>query len=160
MERVNRILQHPLYRQCLQEISELEKGRRFCGHDMAHFLDVARIAYLLSLKEQAALCKETVYAAALLHDIGRHLQYREGTPHEQASAQLARQILKDCGFSGQESEEIAEAILRHRDAEAGGEKTLAGYLWRGDKLSRSCFCCAAEKECSWAPWKKNKKLTY
>ena len=49
MERVNEILQDPLYRTCLSKIAFFERDRIFCGHDMAHFLDVARLAYLFNL---------------------------------------------------------------------------------------------------------------
>ena len=40
MERVNGILKDPLYRTCLSKIALFERDRIFCGHDMAHFLDV------------------------------------------------------------------------------------------------------------------------
>ena len=46
MERVNGILKDPLYRTCLSKIALFERDRIFCGHDMAHFLDVARLAYI------------------------------------------------------------------------------------------------------------------
>ena len=59
--------------------------RIFCGHDMAHFLDVARLAYLFNLEENLKLEKEEIYTAALLHDVGRFVQYEDGTPHQLAS---------------------------------------------------------------------------
>ena len=51
MERVNRILKNHTYQDCLQQIYRLEAGRIFCGHDMTHFLDVARLAYIFNLEE-------------------------------------------------------------------------------------------------------------
>ena len=125
---------------------------------MAHFLDVARIAQLLNLEEAVGLSKEMIYAAALLHDIGRHLQYREGTPHEQASALLAPQILKECGFTESESAEILEAIRQHRNAGIREERNLSGLIYRADKLSRSCFACPAEPQCDWKNEKKNWRI--
>ena len=57
-------------------------------------MDVARIAYILSADRAYAVSKEIIYAAALLHDIGKWKQYEDGTPHEKASADLAEQILQ------------------------------------------------------------------
>ncbi len=62
-------------------------------------MDVARIAYILSVDGAYAISKEIIYAAALLHDIGKWKQYEDGTPHEKASADLAEQILEASGFS-------------------------------------------------------------
>ena len=43
-----------------------------------------------------------IYATALLHDIGRHIQYRQGIGHEISSAQIAPLILDDCDFTVEE----------------------------------------------------------
>ncbi len=156
MKRIDKILADPQYQDCLRQIAEYEKDRIFCHHDMNHFLDVARIAYLLSLEENIdAGGKELIYAAALLHDAGRHVQYADGTPHDIASAKIATEILPRCGFSGDEIREITEAILAHRGNTIAGRTGLAGILYRADKLSRNCFCCSAEKECNWPEEKKN-----
>ena len=99
LQRVNAICRHPLWQTSRKRIEELEQDRVFCGHDVIHFLDVARLAWIENLEQQLGLEKEHVYAAALLHDIGRHLQYERGIPHEEGSVMLAGQILRDCGFS-------------------------------------------------------------
>lgn len=158
MERINQICAHPLWRESVEKIQELERDRVFCGHDRAHFLDVARLAYIEALERGLSLSRELIYAAALLHDIGRHLQYLEGTPHDQASAALARQILTDCGFSNEERAAVIAAILRHRDPETKNGQDLAGVLYRADKRSRACLFCAAQAECSWSQDKKNLTL--
>lgn len=158
MERVNRILKNERYRACLEENRKCEEKRIFCHHDMTHFLDVARLAYLINLEENVGVSKERIYAAALLHDIGRHQQYREGIPHEIASAEIAPEILRHCGFSEQETVQIVEAIANHRNADVKGRRDLTGLIYRGDKLSRSCFGCMAEKECNWKRDKKNLEL--
>ncbi len=160
MERVNRILRHPLYLECLDKIRKAEEGRIFCGHDMAHFLDVARLAHILNLREEAGMAEELIYAAALLHDCGRFRQYEDGTPHEQASARIAPEILQDCAFSEGECALIIEAILSHRNRESGKRRDLAGLLYRADKMSRSCFACPAQEECSWPDGKKNLELVW
>ena len=41
MKRVNRIWEHPLYREAYARIRELEQDREFCGHSAEHFLAVA-----------------------------------------------------------------------------------------------------------------------
>ena len=72
MKRVNRILAHPRFQIYKEEIKKWEEDRPFCGHDVSHLLDVARIACILSLEEKCEVSKEYIYTAALLHDIGIH----------------------------------------------------------------------------------------
>lgn len=160
MERVDKILQHAKYQKYLKKNKKEEKKRIFCKHDMVHFLDVARIGWIINLEKNLQIDKELIYGAALLHDIGRHLQYTEGTPHEEASALLAPAILKDCGFSEEETAVIVEAISRHRDKTAAEEENLNGVLYLADKASRPCFACEAEKLCDWKKDKKNKTIKY
>ncbi len=160
MERVNRILKNQKYQEHIGKIKQAEENRIFCCHNMGHFLDVARIAALMNAEEKLGIDKELIYAAALLHDIGRHVQYADGTPHEQASAKLAPEILEQAGFQAGEQEEILRAIREHRNAEIAGEKSLAGILYRADKASRACFACVAEKQCDWKAEKKNQEIRY
>ena len=49
---------------------------------MSHLLDVARIAYIRNLEKGYGFRKDVIYAAAVLHDIGKALQYEEKVPHE------------------------------------------------------------------------------
>lgn len=160
MERVNRILNNRIYQTCLSKTAAFERTRIFCGHDMAHFLDVARLAYLFNLEEELHIDKELIYAAALLHDVGRFIQYENGMPHQSAGLPLAEMIMEDCGFSKAEREEILHAIENHRNSGIAQEKNLAGILYRADKLSRNCFGCRAEKECDWSREKKNLTIQY
>ena len=155
MERIDRILNSPVYRENLNKNRAAEAGRRFCRHNMGHFLDVARIAWIWNLEEGLGIDRELVYAAALLHDIGRHVQYGDGTPHEEASAAIAPDILRECGFDSGETELIVDAVWSHRNPEVKQEKTLRGLLYRADKASRACFDCEAEKDCGWKKGKKN-----
>lgn len=154
----------------MQKNEEAEEDRRFCRHDMRHFLDVARLALILNLRNRclsgsgpgdcSQRSEELIYAAALLHDIGRWKQYEDGTPHEKASALLAPEILSDCGFSEEETRQITAAILNHRREAVKEDQSLSGLLYRADKMSRSCFCCEAERECNWKGSNKNLKLRY
>ncbi len=160
MERVNRILANGTYKMHLEKIRAAEEDRLFCCHNMGHFLDVARIAMQLNAQEELGISKEIIYATALLHDIGRHVQYMDGTPHERASVALAPEIMEECGFDEKEQEEILTAIGNHRNKEIAGEKSLSGIIYRGDKLSRPCFCCEMERECDWSKSKKNLYLEF
>lgn len=160
MKRIDKILNHDLFKECLKKTYAFEEERIFCRHNMEHFLSVARIAQILNLKQKLHIKKAYVYAAALLHDVGRFRQYEDGTPHEKAGGVLAPQILKDCGFTEDETEGIVRAILSHRDSSVEEEKSLRGILYRADKLSRSCYVCPVESECDWKNDKKNLTLRY
>lgn len=158
MERVNQILQNELFIKCYKKIEKWEKKREFCCHNMVHFMDVARIAYIYDLEEKLDIEKELIYAAALLHDIGRFKQYEDKTPHENASLKYAPKILKDCGFSQEEIEVISEVIGNHRNKEIAEEHSFRGIFYRADKASRACFACKSESKCDWKSEKKNMKI--
>lgn len=160
MDRIDKILKHHVFIECIQKNETVEKDRIFCRHNMTHFLDVARIGRIINAEEGLGTETELIYAAALLHDIGKHMQYAEGISHELASARFAAVILPDCGFEQNETDVIIEAIRGHRDERSACEKSLKGILYRADKLSRACFCCPAEGECSWKDGKKNRSLRY
>ena len=162
--RRNKIIQNLKYKEYVRRIEEHEKDRIFCKHDMIHFLDVCRLSEILWLKNKEAYLDkvntELIYAAGLLHDVGRWQEYEEGVRHEIASARLSVEILKECGFEKQEIDEIILSIGNHRNKEVKEEFTLSGILYRADKMSRSCFCCKAEKECVWDISKKNMEIYY
>ena len=158
MDRVNQICKHPLYQTELHKLQLLEADREFCRHTPEHFLDVARLAYIRALEENYSVSKELIYCTALLHDIGRARQYEDGTPHDEAGAVIAEQILKELGFSPEEIQAIVSAIRGHR---AETNQTILGQLiYRADKKSRNCFSCKAEPECYWSSAKKNMTIQY
>lgn len=162
MERIGRILDHPLYREAYQKIEEHEKDRIYCCHDMEHFLAVARLAYIKVLEEDRKINKELLYAASLLHDIGRAKEYEEKISHDEAGIELSEIILSDCGFSKEEKKEILRAVGGHRGFEPsnqGGKKTMADLLQWADKKSRNCMVCRASKTCKWQEEQKNKTVT-
>ena len=160
MERIDKILNHDLFIENMQKNEAAEAERSFCRHNMGHLLDVARIAMILNLEEALNIQKDVVYAAALLHDIGRHVQYEKGTPHELASAEIAPSILRDCGYDEKETSVIIDAIRLHRTAGIAENHDLSGILYRADKASRACFACKAEKFCDWKQNKKNFTIRY
>ena len=127
--RLQRIWEHPLFQKSLLETERLERERIFCGHDRTHLFDVARIAYIENLETGANVPKYLIYAAALLHDAGRYLQYTKGIPHHEASAEIAAKILPECGFSQEETGQILDAVRSHRDRTTAGDNGLSGLIY-------------------------------
>lgn len=157
MKRVNAIVHHPVFADRLKRLETLEAERIFCRHDFPHLLDVARMMWIAVLEQQIPVDREVVYAAALLHDIGRADQLERGIPHDQAGAELAAQILPEAGFTPEETREIIRAILAHRTD--GSTETLGQLLYRADKACRACWRCGAKCECNWSEEKKNTDIT-
>lgn len=157
MERFNAILHDKEYRYYLDRNRNAETGRIFCRHGLEHFLDVARIAWIINMEEQQGYPKEIIYVTALLHDIGKFMQYEQQIPHEKASWDLARKFLERQDFTPEESSLIGRGILGHREQESAG---FAELIYRADKLSRPCFTCEAAEECNWDPQKKNRSIYY
>lgn len=159
MNKVNSILNNEKFKEYLNKNNQAEKERKFCRHNLQHFMDVARISYIMTLENKLEIEKEIVYATALLHDIGRWMQYSKGVSHEIASYELAQDILVECGFSEKERNIISSAILNHRK-KANDEGTFEHVFYISDKLSRNCFNCHAADECNWSEQKKNYKIKY
>ncbi len=160
MDRIDRILNHDLFKYHLEKNMAAEAHRSFCCHNLQHFLDVARIGVIINYEEQLGLDREWIYAAALLHDLGKHLQYEQGVSHEAVSAEIAPIILRDCGFPDKETDVIIDAIMNHRDRRAAEKPDLRGVLYQADKASRACFACEAQKECNWRDNQKNLRIKY
>lgn len=146
MSRVNRILHDDEFLSYSKKNEEAESERIYCRHNLFHSLDVCRIACILNLEKNLHLEKEVIYAAGLLHDIGRWKEYEDGTDHASASKELAAEILKRCGFSNEESIEILCAIEGHRKNRTS-PFPLGELLYRADKLSRNCTGCTARSTC-------------
>lgn len=155
MERINKLLSSKKYKEYLKKVEVLEKDRIFCKHNMEHFLDTARIAYIMCLEQGIKIDKEVIYAFGFLHDIGRWMQYEMGIPHDEASASIAKELLNETGFNEEEIGIIISAILSHRKDDGQG---LSSIFYKADKMSRLCFKCDAQEECNWSDTKKNLNL--
>lgn len=151
MERVNLILKNSKYIEYMETISNLERDRIYCRHNISHSLDVARIAMLIAMEEGVEVSREVVYGAALMHDVGR----AAAGDHRKNSAKMAENILNECGFSKEERNIIEEMILCHGNKGIDGEKSLRGIFYRADKLSRPCYMCQAKQSCYWSDESKN-----
>ncbi len=150
MERVNRLLSSPGYRAHLEALQKYEEDRLFCRHHLDHFLDVARLCWIYLLEERGAQAysRDLVYAAALLHDIGRWMEYEGLGCHARGSAELAGPLLTEAGYSPEESRLITAAVLEHRQKEGAEFSSPLGYFLRkADKHSRLCFHCSARSSC-------------
>ena len=160
MDRINQILNHPIYQKYMAANAAKEKGRIFCRHNINHSLDVARIAYLLNLEEEQQIDKDMIYGAALLHDIGRHVQYETGEKHAFVSARFAPEILRECNFNEEEITEIVDAIYYHGHKNEFGRRGLKALIARADQMSRACFACQAYEDCKWSEERKNHEIEW
>lgn len=173
MDRINRILYHTQYQLYVEKNRVAEADRSFCHHNMAHFMDVARIAMLINLQDKMQIQKDMIYAAAFLHDIGRFVEYEGNGPHDIAGAEIAKELLPQCGFSDRETEIVAEAIMGHRrkqdmDQEIGTLREHTDAPWEklgtllkhADKMSRNCRWCPAKEACNWSSEEKNRAIEW
>ena len=158
MKRADKILKNEKFRGYLQKTAEYEKDRIYCLHDIQHLLDTARIAYIKSLEDGTGIDKEIIYAAALIHDIGRCKQYEDGTPHDKASVMLGREILEECGFALDEIDLILTAVSEHRTE--NNRSPLGALLYDADNTSRMCMLCGARETCKWEKDDMNMEVQY
>ena len=171
--RVDNILKNEDFKQAVRLIEQTEADRIYCRHGLAHLLDVARIGALLMYEKAADMpdlrqdvCIDIVYAAALVHDLGRAMEYEDGTPHDRGSVIYARKILPECGFDQDEVSDIVHAVSFHRTEPESNEpagsraRILRDILYTADKKSRLCFTCGAAETCKWSDEKKNKGILY
>ena len=161
MPRLNAVWNHPLYQKYYRENEKMEHDREFCCHQITHLLDVARIAYIKNLEAGLDIDKELIYTAAILHDIGKALQYTDKIPHEIAGEKIAGEILdtlseKDA-FSETERAWILEAVRGHR-RKCNGMSEVARLFYECDKRSRNCFACPVKEQCNWSEEEKNMEI--
>lgn len=159
MKNTDKILKSTKYKNYLEELEYLERDRFFCRHNYEHFVSVARICYILKLEENVDVEKDMIYSTALLHDLGRVVEIKEGINHAKASVDIAREILEETEFSSDEKKRILDCISSHRGKDLKRDKFFE-IFYRADKLSRPCFRCPAYKECNWSFEKKNHTIIY
>ena len=96
MERFQKIVWHEKYKETYERLQQLEIDRKFCGHDIEHFLSVARISYLMILEKRLPVSKDIIYATALLHDLGRHRDMKEESESFASIFYRADKLSRDC----------------------------------------------------------------
>lgn len=158
MTRVEAVLADSCFTEYVAKNNSSEADRQFCRHTFQHLVDVARITYILMLESgdirrfmeendlNMKLAKEMIYAAGVLHDIGRWKEYQTGEDHSVVSSVLAGDILRKAGFDSKEIRIITTAIREHRRM-AESMSLLGERLYRADNLSRLCSQCEASDEC-------------
>lgn len=159
MERIDAIVRDPLFQDSLARTKKFEQDREFCKHTLQHFVDVARITYILMLEsgqlqqfiKETRLsgpdaAKEAIYAAGILHDVARWREYESGVDHAPLGADMAGEILERNNFSPEEIRVITQAISEHREQRIQMSR-LGEMLFRADNLSRACHECSAQERC-------------
>ncbi len=194
MKNTERLLENERYKNYLKRLEAFESDRVFCRHNLEHFVSVARIAYIHALEkgllnESGTLCcdaekveisklgkesyrflisKDLIYFTSLLHDIGRVFEYEEGTPHDEASVEIAISFLDESTFNRAQEKLILDCIKEHRgrteiNTDSSGDSVqelLIKIFKRSDKESRMCFTCKAYDDCYWSEEKKNHTVKY
>jgi uncharacterized protein len=118
------------------QIISIEKAQRYYeeadpAHDFHHVLRVLRLTERIGPVEEANM--EILRTAALLHDIGRPEEIRDGVCHAQAGAEKARRILT--GWPSEKVEAVTHAIATHRFRNDAAPQSLeAKILYDADKL--------------------------
>lgn len=87
------------------------------AHDINHYLRAA--AYADRLHQIYGGNIHIILPAILLHDLGRE-EHISGVDHAVRSAQIARPLLTEIGYSAEEIDKIAEAIVAHDAADETG----------------------------------------
>lgn len=173
MKYVEALLKDSSFLYRLFHLAELEKNRAYCRHDLEHFLNTARIAWIFALEKGLSPEKEQIYLAALLHDLGRVEEYEQEISHEEASAAFAGEILRRLGYDEKKTKEICYAVAAHRErrtflqlkddlrSEPGqfsDREQLTEILSAADQLSRNCFVCEKAADCKWREEEKTKGI--
>lgn len=160
MKNTNIIFNLKFVQKKLRLLTEVEEGRLYCRHDLYHFLSVARICYILNLEHGLNLSKDLIYTTSLLHDLGKIEQYIKKIPHEKASIKIAKKALRYTDFNKKEKKMIISAIKNHRGFKYKNKIDFDEIFKRADNLSRDCYNCKVERECSWDRERKNLKIIY
>jgi len=160
MKRVELLLKDALYIDYIKRNADEESIIKYCQHGLQHHIDVARIAYILVLEHNdfnyfvkdsglsgKLAAKECIYAAGLLHDIGKWNEYRTGMDHAAYGSKLTREILPRVFFNPTEVDLISTAIYEHRNI-SRDMSFLGERIHRADNLSRVCSQCEERVNCT------------
>jgi uncharacterized protein len=122
-------------------MEEIEKIRHYVisvldkpgAHGLDHTLRVTRICRIIGEKEGAEM--NILIPAALLHDIARPLEEKNGIPHEIEGARIAQELLLSLGYPDEIIAPVTHAIQSHRYRSQKKPVTLeAKILSDSDKL--------------------------
>ena len=103
------------------------------SHGFDHVMRVTRLCELIGRSEQADM--DILVPAALLHDIARPHEEKDGTPHEEEGAKIAGKFLISVGYDPALIVPITNAIRTHRYRSDNKPENLeAKILADADKL--------------------------
>ena len=171
MKYTKKILEHPEFLRIQKEISDWERERIYCHHEIGHALDVCRMAWIMYLEDHPVLretaeapeeIKDRIYVSGLLHDIGRAAQYETGEHHALAGGRIASRILDEIAYPVEWKQETIRIISAHhgRTENKSQPGSIEFYIQRADYLSRNCFLCAASDSCKWSAKERNQTVFY
>lgn len=116
-----------------------------CEHGLDHILRVVRNARIIGSEEGADM--RVLLPAAMLHDIAlkRGFLKERNEKHAIMGAEMAKPILKGCGFPEEHIQKICSAIRQHStDNPTNEHKTREGNcLFDADKLDAVTPCGVA-----------------
>lgn len=161
MENTNIIYRLEKVQAYLEDLKNIEEDRLYCRHDIYHFLTTGRIAYILTLENGLDVSRDLVYTTALLHDLSKAVEDREGLSHSKYSARLAEDILDHTNFSKGEKDLIIQAIRDHSGWDPEPKLDTFPDIFRyADNLSRDCYNCTMADSCKWEDARKNFEISY
>ena len=171
MKYTEKILEHPGFLEIQKKITQCERERIYCHHEIEHALDVCRMAWIMYLEAHADQRtepsvleeeKDRFYVTGLLHDIGRACQYETGEHHASAGKNIAQQILTEIGYPKDWLEETLCIVGAHhgRDGFSRENDSMGYYIQKADHLSRNCFLCEASDSCKWKDEERNLTILY
>ena len=171
LDLCDKLIRDDEYRNRYDRIQDAEQNRIYCRHDMEHFLNVARLAYIDSIEQQLHIDKELIYLCALLHDMGRADEYEQGISHHEASVAYAGEILLRLGTDKSTIQAVCAAISHHgkrinlqeidqdeKQWNTTTDKQLAILIARADQMSRNCYICNQKDSCKWNENEKNTNI--
>lgn len=183
MKYTDNVLKHPVFREFIEQINDLEKDRIYCRHKLEHSIDVARLAWIYYLEDKITEdsqkrvqlfpkasygewmdekeeMKDLFYTCALLHDIGRAVQYKTGVHHSIAGLELAKSVLVDIQAPEDWMGQILDVVAEHSRGEfAKDDRSLEYYIMKADHDCRMCFACQAQESCKWTEEEKNHTIS-
>jgi len=109
----------------------------FPSHDFSHVLRVQRLCKVIGEAENADML--ILYAAALLHDLGREAERKNpSVDHAEKSAEIARTLLEKVHFPRDKIPAVLYAIKVHRFSKGASPTTLeARILQDADRIDIS-----------------------
>jgi len=105
------------------------------GHGIDHIERVLKNALKIAETEKCDV--EVVRAAAVLHDIARHLDEKnlKGPCHAEKGAEMAREILEEYDYTKEQKDNIIHSIRVHRYSSKLKPETIeAGIIQDADRL--------------------------